>query len=108
MSSVMEAKTRAMLINAFRDVSARHTLEEMCYPQPACMPMQTNNLAANNVTTNNLRSKQANGIAIYFHWLCCREVQKQFCYYWRPGNFIWLDCVTKHHLGSHHNNVCLK
>eukprot|EP00804_Cyclotella_cryptica_P009390 CCRYP_018073-RA/>CCRYP_018073-RA protein AED:0.48 eAED:0.48 QI:0/-1/0/1/-1/0/1/0/58 len=40
-----------------------------------------------------------------FHWLRCRENQKQFCTYWRAGTTNLADYVTKHHPAIHHQAV---
>jgi hypothetical protein len=40
-----------------------------------------------------------------YHWLCNREAQGQFRFYWRPGKTNLADYFTKHHPPTHHVNV---
>ena len=35
----------------------------------------------------------------------CRQAQKMFRFFWRPGTTNMGDYTTKHHPGSHHKNV---
>jgi hypothetical protein len=37
-----------------------------------------------------------------FHWLRCREAQKQFRFFWNPGKTNLADYWTKHHCAAHH------
>ena len=104
MASAAEAKIGAMFINARSAVPARKTLEEMGHPQPRT-PMQTDNTAAHMVVTNNVQPKRTKPMDMRFHWLRDRESQQQFRYYWRPGPTNLGDYHTKHHPGSHHQNV---
>ncbi len=39
-----------------------------------------------------------------FHWLCCRDSQGQFRYFWWPMTENLMDYWTKHHTASHHQN----
>eukprot|EP00804_Cyclotella_cryptica_P024303 CCRYP_012564-RA/>CCRYP_012564-RA protein AED:0.40 eAED:0.40 QI:0/-1/0/1/-1/0/1/0/101 len=41
-----------------------------------------------------------------FHWLHCRENQKQFCTYWHAGATDLADYVTKHYPAIHHQSIC--
>jgi hypothetical protein len=104
MASAAEAEIGAMYINAREAVPARKTLEELGHPQPRT-PMQTDNTAAHAVVSNNVQPKRTKAMDQRFHWLRCRRAQKQFRYYWRPGNYMWEDYVTKHHPSSHHKNM---
>ena len=112
MSSAAEAEIGAMYINAREAVPARKTLEETGHPQPKT-PMQTDNSAAHQVVTNNVQPKRTKAMDMRFqmdmrfHWLRDRaaQKQKQFRYYWRPGPTNLGDYHTKHHPGSHHQNM---
>ena len=104
MSSAAEAEIGAMYINAREAVPARKALEEMGHPQPKT-PMQTDNSAAHQVVTNNVQPKRTKAMDMRFHWLRDRAAQKQFRYYWRPGPTNLGDYHTKHHPGSHHQNM---
>jgi hypothetical protein len=37
-----------------------------------------------------------------FHWLRCREAQKQFRFFWRPNKTNLADYWTKHYCAAHH------
>jgi hypothetical protein len=54
MSSAAEAEIGAMYINARETVPMRRTLEEMGHPQPRT-PLQTDNIAAHSVVTDNVQ-----------------------------------------------------
>jgi hypothetical protein len=41
-----------------------------------------------------------------FHWLRCREAQKQFRFFWHPGKTSLADYWTKHHCAAHHIEQC--
>ena len=103
MTSAAEAEIGAMYINAREAVPQRMTLSEMGHPQPRT-PMQTNNLAAHAVVTNNVQPRITKAMDMRFHWLRCRDVQGQFRYYWKPGTMNLGDYWTKHHPSSHHKN----
>ena len=84
MTSAAEAEIGAMYINARESVPQRMTLSEMGHPQPRT-PMQTNNLAAHAVVTNNVQPRRTKSMDMRFHWLQCQDVQGKFRYYWKPG-----------------------
>ena len=67
--------------------------------------MQTDNSAAHMVVTNNVQPKRTKPMDMRFRWLRDRTSQQQFRYYWRPGPTNLGDYHTKHHPGSHHQNV---
>ena len=68
-------------------------------------PIQTNNLTAEGFINNKVQQKQLKSMDMRFHWLKCREAQKQFRFYWRPGKQNLADYWTKHHPVSHHQNM---
>jgi hypothetical protein len=45
------------------------------------------------------------GDRMRFSWLQCRERQRQFIIYWRPGSENLGDYHTKHHSASHHRKM---
>ena len=103
MTSAAEAETGAMYINSREAVPQRMTLSEMGHPQPIT-PMQTDNLAAHAVVTNNVQPRRTKAMEMRFHWLICRETQGQFRYYWKPRTMNLGDYCTKHHPSAHHKN----
>ena len=104
MRSAAEAEIGAIYINAREAVPQIMTLSDIGHPQPRT-PMQTNNLAAHDVVTNNVQPRRTKAMDMIFHWLQCRDAQGQFRYYWKPGTMNLEDYWTKHHPSSHHKNI---
>ena len=77
MSSAAEAEIGAMYVNAREAVPCRRTLEEMGHRQPRS-PMQTDNLAAHSVVTNNVQPRRTKAMDMRVYWLRCRDAQGQF------------------------------
>ena len=84
MSSAAKAKIGALYINARETIPMQHVLEEMDHKQPPT-PVQTDNITALGVVTNNIQPRRNKAIDMRFHWLHCRNSQGLFQYYWRPG-----------------------
>ncbi len=103
MSSAAEAELGALFINAKAAVSMRQTLEEMGHPQPLT-PIKTDNSTAHALLTNRIRPKALKAMDMRFNWLHCREAQRQYRFYWRPGTQNLADYWTKHHPASHHKS----
>ncbi len=40
-----------------------------------------------------------------FHWLKCRDAQRQFKYLWREGILNQAGYASKHHAPKHHKRV---
>ena len=104
MTSAAEAEIGAMYINAREAVPQRMTLSEMVHPQPRT-PMQTDNLSAHAVVTNNVQPRRTKAMYMGFHWLRRRDAQGQFRYYWKPGTMNLGDYWTKHHPSAHHKKL---
>ena len=66
MSSVAEAEIGAMYVNAREAVPARKILDKMGHRQPQT-PMQTDNLAAHSVVTNNVQPKRTKAMDIHIY-----------------------------------------
>ena len=104
MLSAAEAELCTLFINCREAVPARTTLEEMGHKQPPT-PMQTDNTTALGVVNNNIVSKKLKSMYMRINWLCCREDQKQFRHYWKPGPTNLGEYSTKHHTAIHHRTV---
>ena len=104
MSSAAEAEIGELYINCRKEIPARHLLEAMGHRQPPT-PMQTDNSTALGVVPNKIQPKRTKAMDMRFHWLRCRENQRQFRTYWRAGPTNKGDYVTKNHAASHHKNV---
>eukprot|EP00804_Cyclotella_cryptica_P016948 CCRYP_001900-RB/>CCRYP_001900-RB protein AED:0.47 eAED:0.43 QI:0/-1/0/1/-1/0/1/0/167 len=103
MSSAAEAELGTLHINAREAVPQRHLLNELGHPQPPT-PIQIDNSTALGVVTNIIQPKRTKAMDMRFHWLRCRENQKQFCTYWHAGATTLADYVTKHHPAIHHSS----
>jgi hypothetical protein len=84
MSSAAKAKLGALYINACEAILMRHLLKEIGHKQPPT-PIQTDNSRAHGIITNNIQPHRTKAMDMRFHWLCCRESESQFQYYWCPG-----------------------
>ena len=84
MSSAAETELGGLYFNAREAVPMRKTLEELGHKQPR-ISMQTDNSTALGVISNKIQPKQAKAMDRRFHWLRCRDSQKQFRYYWLSG-----------------------
>jgi hypothetical protein len=101
MSSAAEVKLGALYINACEAVPMHQLLTEMGHKQPKT-PIQTDNTTAFGVVNNNIQPQRTKAMDMRFHWLCCRNSQGQFRYYWAPGSINQADYWTKHHCAAHH------
>jgi hypothetical protein len=101
MSSAAKAKLGALYINAREAVPMRQLLQEMGHKQPKT-PIKTDNSTELGVVTHNIQPRRTKAMDMRFHWLCDRESQQQFKYYWRPGTNNRADYFTKHHCAAHH------
>ena len=105
MSSAAEAELGALYINARKAVEIRNILKEMGHPQPPT-PIQTDNSTAEGIINSRVQPKRTKAMDMQYHWLRDRGVnQKQFRFFWRPGNTNLGDYWTKHHPPSHHTNM---
>eukprot|EP00804_Cyclotella_cryptica_P004701 CCRYP_019131-RA/>CCRYP_019131-RA protein AED:0.04 eAED:0.04 QI:0/-1/0/1/-1/1/1/0/217 len=104
MSSAAEAELGALYINARETIPQRHLLNELGHPQPPT-PIQIDNSTALGVVTNIIQPKCTKAMDMRFHWLHCRENQKQFRTYWCAGTTNLADYVTKHHPAIDHQAV---
>ena len=94
----------ALYIMAREAVYTRIILEEMGHAQLPT-PLQTDNAMAEAVTNGKVQPKRTKAMDMRLHWLWDRESQKQFRIYRRPGTLNYADYWTKHHSGTHHQNM---
>ncbi len=85
MSSAAEAKLGALYINACKVVPMHQLLTEMGHKQPKT-PIQTDNTTAFRVINNNIQPQRTKAMDMHFYWLCCRNSQWRFRYFWAPGS----------------------
>ena len=81
MLSTAEAELGALYINTKFAVPIRHVLTELGHPQPPT-PIQTDNSTAFGVVMNKIIPKATKAMNVHYHWLCNREQQQQFRFYW--------------------------
>jgi hypothetical protein len=105
MSSAAKAELGTLYINAHEAIPMQHLLKEMGHKQPPT-PIQTDNSTAHGVVTHNIQACCTKAMDMRFHWLCCRNSQGQFQYYWHPGPANGADYWTKHHSAAHHIEKC--
>jgi hypothetical protein len=60
------------------------------------------NSTAIGVTNLTIIPQKTKSIDLRLWWLCCRESQQQFRYYWDKGSHDWADNHTKHHPPIYH------
>ncbi len=101
MSLAAEAELGTLYINACKAVPMCQLLTEMGHIQPRT-PIQTDNSTECRVINSNIQPWQTKAMDMRFHWLRCREAQRQFCFYWAPGKSNLGDYWTKHHCAAHH------
>ena len=76
----------------------------MGHPQPPT-PIQVENTTALGVAKNTIQPKRTKAMDMRFHWLRCRDNQKQFRTYLRAGSTNRGDYVTKHHPEIHNTST---
>jgi hypothetical protein len=101
MASAAEAKLAALYNTAREMVPLRNALEEMGWKQPKS-PIQTDNSTATGFINDTIIQRRIKMIWMRLHWLCCREAQGQFRYYWDKGTTNMADYHTKHHPPAYH------
>ena len=96
MSSASEAKLIGLFTIAKEMVPLRQALIEMGWTQPK-NPVQCNNSTSVGVTNKTIIPRKTKSMDMKFHWLRCRESQKQFRSFWAAGNLNLADYSTKNH-----------
>jgi hypothetical protein len=81
------------------------TLEELGHNQANPTPITTDNITAQGLTMGTMKAKASKSMYQRFHWLKCRDAQRQFKYLWRKGILNRADYASKHHAPQHHKRV---
>ena len=105
MSSASEAELAALYYGCKLAVPLRTTLEEMGHPQTKRTMVTTDNITAQGLTMGTMTPKASKSMDQRFHWLKCRDAQRQFTYLWRRGSLNRADYASKHHPAQHHKAV---
>ena len=104
MSSKAEADMCAIFLNARETIPAHNATIKMCHPRGKTR-IQTDNSTAYGVCNKNMQCKRNKSWVMRFFWMRCKESQKMFSVYWRPGTTNIVDYFTRHHPAAHHRNV---
>ena len=96
MSSASKYELAGLFTTAKEMVPLRQSIIEMVFPQPKT-PIQCNNSTAVGVTNETIVPCKNKSVDMKFHWLCCRELQQQFRYFWAAGKLNLSDYSTKTH-----------
>ena len=76
----------------------------MGHKQPY-IPIIIDNLTADRIINSRIQQKHTKAMEMRFHWLCNREVQEQFPFFWhleRDGiKYYW----AKYHSAEHHKRI---
>jgi hypothetical protein len=105
MSSASEAKMAALYYGCKVAAPLRTTLEELGHYQPKPTPVTTDNIPALGLTMGTMTPKASKSMDQRFHWLKCRNAQRQFQYLWCKGILNRADYASKHHHPKHHQLV---
>jgi hypothetical protein len=105
MSSTSEAELAALYYSCKLTVPLQTTLEEMGHPQHDRTMVTTDNIRAQRFTLGTMTLKASKSMDQCFHWLKCRNAQRQFLYLWRRGTSNRADYASKHHPAKHHQAV---
>ena len=105
LASASEAELAAMFYNSREAIPLRITLEEMGHPQPQT-PITVDNSTAYGLTRGTMVPKRSKAMDMRFHWLRCREAQKQIQFLWRRGETNRADYHTKHNFGIGISRKC--
>ena len=100
MLSAAKEELGALYINSREAVPIQHLLKEMGHKQLPT-PAQVDNTTALGVVKNTIQPKHTKPMDMRFHWLQCRQNQKQFRTYWHEGPTNRADFPTKHHPAIH-------
>ena len=101
MASAMESEVAALFINPREAVPLRITLEEMGHTQQPTN-IHTDNVVAQGMVTWAMIPRRSKSMDMRFHWLKCREAQRQFLFQCTPAATNWADYFTKHFSPVHH------
>ena len=82
-------------------IPLRQALTEMGWPQPAT-PIQCDNSTAAGVANETIIPRKKKSMDMNFHWLRCRESQRQFRFFWAAGKLNLADYSTKCHPPIYH------
>ncbi len=106
MSSASKAELAALYYCCKLAIPIRTMLKEMGHPQIKRTMVTTDNITAQGLTMKTMTPKASKSMDQRFHWLKCRNAQRQFLYLWRRrtnnrADYASKDYPTKHHQAVH-------
>jgi hypothetical protein len=84
-SSASDVELAALYYGCKQAAPIHVTLKERGHPQPAPIPVTTDNITAQGLTMGTMTPKASKSNDQWFNWLKCRNAQRQFKYLWRKG-----------------------
>jgi hypothetical protein len=105
MSSASKAELAALYYRCKLAAPLCTTLEELGHAQPNPTLVTTDNITAHGLTMGTMTPKASKFMDQRFHWLKCRNAQRQFTYLWHKGILNRADYASKHHPTLHHKKV---
>jgi hypothetical protein len=95
-----ESEYAGLYLNATSLESARQTLEDFGYPQPATT-IYYDNTVAGDIAYNRCKQRRSKAIARRYHWIQDRIAMGHFDLQWRAGKLNLADFLTKAHPVAH-------
>ncbi len=104
-ASAAEAKLSALFLNCKEGMIFHHTLEELGHLQSKTQ-VHCNNATAVGIVNNTVKCKQLRLMEMRYFYVCNKVAQDAYDIKWYPGQENLADYQSKHHTGTHHQNVC--
>ena len=101
MSSAAETELAGLFTITKEMIPLRQALTEMGWPHPRT-PIQCDNSTAVGVANETIIPRKTKSMDMNFHWLRCRESQRQFRFFWAAGKLNLGDYPTKKHPPMYH------
>jgi hypothetical protein len=105
MSSASKAELAALNYGCKIAAPLCTTLKKMGHAQPRPTPVTTDNITAQGLNMGTMTPRASKSMDQRFHWLICRDAQRQLQYLWRKGILNRADYASKHHAPKHHQQV---
>jgi hypothetical protein len=105
MSSASKVELWALYYGCKMAAPLRTTLKELGHNQANPTSITTNNITVQGLTMGTMTAKASKSMDQRFHWLKCRDAQRQFKYLWQKGILNQADYASKHHAPKHHKQV---
>ena len=103
-SSAAKAELGALFMNCKEERILRLILNEMGHNQPPT-PVHCNNSTAVSIANDTVKRQRSRSMEMRYFWVVDQCQQKHFNVVGCPGKEILADYQSKHHVGTHHQNV---